>query len=70
MYKRQVWIVLKETKKGENILFLDTQNFMVLSKESFVAQIKAGIYGDDYEVRTANGKEFPASKKDGHSNLG
>ena len=68
--KRDRVIVLRETEKGENVLFLDTQKLLIFSKEYFVSQIKSGAYGDDYEVRTADGKEFPASKRDGHSNLG
>ena len=68
--KKDRVIVLQETEKGENVLFLDTQKLEIFSKEYFVSQIKSGAYGDDYEVRTANGKEFPASKRDGHSNLG
>ncbi len=63
-------VVLEESKTGENILFLDTQTLLVFSREDFVAKIKAGEYENEYEVRIVKGKEIPASKRDGHSNLG
>ena len=63
-------IVLKESETGENTLFLDTQTLRVLSREDFVAKIKSGKYGKKYEIRVVNGKEIPASRRDGHSNLG
>ena len=63
-------IVLAETKTGANILFLDTKEGMIFSRDVFVAKIKRGEYGNDYEIRVMNGKEVPASKRDGTDNLG
>ena len=63
-------IVLKESKTGKNTLFLDTEKLVVFSREDFVAKIKAGEYGAEYEIRIVKGKEIPASKRDGSSNLG
>ena len=63
-------VVLKENKSGGNVLFLDTKTMMVFSRNEFVAKIKKGEYGDDYEVRMMGGKEIPASKRDGTDNLG
>ena len=63
-------IVLKESESGENTLFLDTRKLLIFSRENFVAKIKNGEYGKDYEVRIIKGKEIPTSKRDGHSNLG
>ena len=41
---------------------------LIFSREEFVAKIKNGEYGD-YEIRMIRGKEIPASKRDGTSNL-
>ena len=63
-------IVLKESETGENQLFLDIKKMLILSKEEFVSKIKNKEYGEEYEVRTIDGKEIPASKRDGKNNLG
>ena len=63
-------IVARESKSGENLLFLDTKKMVVLSKEEFVTKIKNKEYGDEYEVRVVGGKEVPTSKRDGKDNLG
>ena len=63
-------IVIAETKSGENILFLDTIEGMIFSRDEFVARIKRGEYEKAYEVRMMKGKEIPASKRDGTDNLG
>jgi len=64
-------IVIKETKKGRNILFFDLKNQIFLSLVDFVTKIKSGEY-PNYEVRIVKGREVPASKGDAsHSdNLG
>ena len=63
-------IVLKENKTGENVQFLDTKKLLILSREDFLARIKRGEYGDEYEIRMIEGKEIPTSKRDGSGNLG
>ena len=63
-------IVLRESETGENQLLLDIKKMLILSKKEFVAKIKNKEYGDEYEVRTIDGKEIPASKRDGKNNLG
>ena len=63
-------MVIKESESGENLLFFDTKKMEAFSREEFVAKIKKGEYGDDYEVRTMDGKEIPASRRDGKDNLG
>ena len=62
-------IVLKESKTGENLLFLDTHKMLTFSREEFVVKIKNGEYRD-YEIRKIGGKEIPTSKRDGTNNLG
>jgi hypothetical protein len=56
-------VVIKESKKGKNLLYLDVDNSTILAKSEFILQIKDGQY-PRYEIRTINGEETPVSKKD------
>ena len=64
-------MVLKESHTGENLIFLDVEKKLMLSKFEFVKKIKSEEY-KYYEVRSIEGKETPVSKKDGlnFNNLG
>jgi hypothetical protein len=56
-------IVIKETKKGKNILYFDFANQIFLTRDDFVSKIKIGDY-PKYEIRIVDGIEVPVSKKD------
>lgn len=56
-------IKIKENKTGANLEFLDVRQRIVLSKEKFIEDIKAGKYLG-YAVRKHPGGEFPYSKRD------
>ena len=64
-------IVLKESNSGENLVFLDIEKKLIISKDDFITKIKNGEY-ENYELRKIKGKETPVSKKDGlnFNNLG
>jgi hypothetical protein len=56
-------IVIEESKTGENLLFFDSDNNLIMTKPEFIALILEGKY-PSYEVRNINNKETPVSKKD------
>lgn len=56
-------IVIKESKKGKNLMYFDVKEMKMLSKQDFVLQIKLGNY-PKYELRTIKGEDTPVSKKD------
>lgn len=56
-------IVIKETRKGKNVLYFDRQLSIVLSRDEFLAEIKLGKY-PTYEIRLIDRNEIPVSKKD------
>lgn len=56
-------IKIKENKSGANIEFLDIRNKMVLSKDVFISEIRAGKY-PGYAVRKHSSGEFPYSTRD------
>lgn len=55
--------MIKENKTGANVEFLDIRKKIVLSKEEFISNIKAGKY-PGYAVRKNISGEFPYSTKD------
>ena len=60
-------IVLREGDSGANEFFFDHKQSLTLSREEFVQAIAKGQY-PEYEVRTINGKKYPASSRDNTSN--
>lgn len=64
-------IVIKESKKGKNLSYLDLNQMKFLSRDDFLSEIKLGHY-PRYEIKIINRQETPVSKKDGitPNNLG
>lgn len=56
-------IKIKESSTGANVEFLDIRKKIVLSKEEFIANIKAGNY-PGYAIRRHTSGEFPYSTRD------
>ncbi len=56
-------IKIKENKTGANVEFLDVRKKIVLSKEEFILNIRAGKY-PGYAVRRHISGEFPYSTRD------
>ena len=56
-------VVIKESKKGKNLLYLDIDQQNILTRENFVLAIKQKAYAN-YEIRLIKGEETPVSKKD------
>ncbi|MDO9181124.1 MAG: hypothetical protein Q7U04_01885 [Bacteriovorax sp.] len=56
-------IVIKESKKGKNLMYFDLQKMKMLSKQDFLFEIKLGNY-PKYEIRIMRGEDTPVSKKD------
>ena len=64
-------IVIKESRKGRNLSYLDLNKMKFLTRDMFLSEIKLGQY-PRYEIRIIRGHETPVSKKDGRlpNNLG
>ncbi len=64
-------VVVKETKKGKNLQYLDIDSSLLLNREEFISAIVSGKY-PRYEIRFIRGEETPVSKKDRNlpNNLG
>lgn len=64
-------IVIKESKNGENLEFLDIVTGTVYSLYEFIQNIKKGLF-PKYYIKRSKGKEVPVSKRDGKklNNLG
>ena len=64
-------IVIKESKKGKNLSYLDLNQMKFLTRNEFLYEIKLGKY-PRYEIRIIRGQETPVSKKDDRipNNLG
>ena len=56
-------VVIKESKKGKNLSYLDIDNSIIMSRMEFIENIKAAKY-PNYEIRSIKGDEIPVSKKD------
>lgn len=63
--------VVKESKKGTNLLYFDFEKSVILTRSEFLSEIKTGTY-PFYEIRIVKGDETPVSKKDKNipNNLG
>jgi hypothetical protein len=55
-------IVIKESKKGKNLMYFDLREMKILSRQEFVSQIKLGYY-PKYEIRVIKNEDTPVSKK-------
>lgn len=55
-------IVIKESKKGKNLMYFDLKKMKILSRQEFVSQIKLGNY-PKYEIRIIRSEDTPVSKK-------
>jgi len=64
-------VVVKESKKGKNLQYLDIDSSLLLNREEFISAIVSGKY-PRYEIRFIRGEETPVSKKDRNlpNNLG
>lgn len=64
-------VVVKESKKGNNLQYLDIDSSLLLNREEFISAIVSGKY-PRYEIRFIRGEETPVSKKDRNlpNNLG
>jgi hypothetical protein len=69
-FKNKVFVV-KESKKGKNLAYFDSEKSLILSRVEFVNEIKNGAY-PGFEIRIVKGDETPVSKKDKNipNNLG
>lgn len=56
-------IKIRENKTGANVEFLDVGKKIVLSKEEFISNIRAGKY-PEYAIRRHTSGEFPYSTRD------
>ncbi|MFA6238825.1 MAG: hypothetical protein WC635_15925 [Bacteriovorax sp.] len=56
-------VVIKESRKGMNLLYLDVNKLTFLTKPEFLMAIKNGHYLG-YQIRNIKGEETPVSKKD------
>lgn len=56
-------IKVKENKTGANIFFYDVSLKTLMTKEEFIAQIRAKNY-PKYSIRVVDGQEIPFSKRD------
>lgn len=56
--------VIKEDKKGRNILFQNIGNHQIMTLNQFVNKIedKNSVYSENYYVRMQNGIKTPVSK--------
>jgi hypothetical protein len=57
-------VVIKESKTGENLEFLDLRSRVSYSLEEFVKAIQSGLF-PRYSVKKIKGKQVPVSKRDG-----
>ena len=64
-------IVVKESKKGKNLLYFDINSNLLLNREEFISAIVSGKY-PRYEIRNIKAEDTPVSKKDSlvQNNLG
>lgn len=56
-------VVVKESKKGKNLLYFDIKASLLLNRDEFISAILSGKY-PRYEIRNIKGEETPVSKKD------
>lgn len=56
-------VVVKESKKGKNLLYFDINLSLLLNREEFISAIMSGKY-PRYEIRKIKGEDTPVSKKD------
>lgn len=56
-------MVVKETKRGKNLLYFDINTSLLFNRDEFISAILHGKY-PRYEIRKINGEETPISKKD------
>jgi len=56
-------VVVKESKKGKNLLYFDINESSLLTRDEFLSAIVSGKYSR-YEIRKIKVEDTPISKKD------
>lgn len=56
-------VVVKESKKGKNLLYFDISSSLLFSRDEFIIAIVSGKF-PRYEIRKIKGEDTPVSKKD------